>query len=251
LGTADDVVYIDTTDSNGGYLFTDLPMGDYQVMVLDGTGTPLDGLNNTTGGNTTNTALTPGAPIDLTQDFGYYLPVGGPLVCSTTGSVITCGTNTGTVTVNVTGGVPPYNYFWNTNPPQTTQTATNLPAGTYLVQVTDQTGSSSSIFCFATITCSNAKNSSAISNDENNDWSIMVYPNPTDGAINLNYFADEEQRIVVEFRDMTGRVVHAVNETATLGANQHRYDLSSLPKGIYFIIVQNKDARKVERIVLH
>lgn len=35
------------------------------------------------------------------------------------------------------GGTPPYSYVWNTTPVQTTQTATNLPAGIYMVTVTD------------------------------------------------------------------------------------------------------------------
>ena len=71
LGTIDDVIYTDTTDANGLYLFSNLPMGNFEVMVLDGSGTVLDGLTNTTGGNTTTTTLTASNPIDLNQDFGY------------------------------------------------------------------------------------------------------------------------------------------------------------------------------------
>ncbi|MGZ3863528.1 MAG: choice-of-anchor L domain-containing protein [Bacteroidia bacterium] len=37
-------------------------------------------------------------------------------------------------------GNPPYTYAWNTNPPQSTQTAGNLPAGNYSVTVTDAYG---------------------------------------------------------------------------------------------------------------
>ena len=47
------------------------------------------------------------------------------------------GQTNGSATVTVTGGTPGYSYFWSTFPTQTTQTATNLPAGTYTVQVTD------------------------------------------------------------------------------------------------------------------
>lgn len=49
-----------------------------------------------------------------------------PQVCNTPGSA----------TVNATGGIPSsYTYSWNTNPVQTTQTATGLNAGTYTVTV--------------------------------------------------------------------------------------------------------------------
>ncbi|MBI5541281.1 MAG: gliding motility-associated C-terminal domain-containing protein [Bacteroidia bacterium] len=49
------------------------------------------------------------------------------------------GTN-GTATVNITSGVPPYTYLWNTTPQQTGQTATGLTQGTYFVTVTNGNG---------------------------------------------------------------------------------------------------------------
>ena len=55
------------------YLFSNLPMGNYEVVVIDGSGTVLDGLTNTTGGNTAATSLTPVSLIDLTLDFGYNI----------------------------------------------------------------------------------------------------------------------------------------------------------------------------------
>ncbi len=50
------------------------------------------------------------------------------------------GGNDGSATVTPTEGTPPYTYVWSTNPPQTTQTATNLTAGSYQVTVTDDNG---------------------------------------------------------------------------------------------------------------
>lgn len=52
-----------------------------------------------------------------------------------------CGACDGTATVNVTGGVAPFTYAWDAAAAnQTTQTATNLCAGTYDVTVTDANG---------------------------------------------------------------------------------------------------------------
>lgn len=64
-----------------------------------------------------------------------------PQVLSSTVTVTpdSCG-GSGTATISVSGGTPPYNYVWFTSPPQNTATATNLPAGTYYVQVTDANG---------------------------------------------------------------------------------------------------------------
>ena len=52
---------------------------------------------------------------------------------------LTCSSgNDGMVSCTTpTGGTPPYSYSWNSSPIQTTQTAINLPVGTYTVTITD------------------------------------------------------------------------------------------------------------------
>lgn len=64
-----------------------------------------------------------------------------PTILSANANVITnvsCfGGNDGTATANPNGGSGTYTYSWNTSPIQTTKTATNLSAGTYIVSVTD------------------------------------------------------------------------------------------------------------------
>ncbi len=68
-----DIIATDVTDSNGNYLFTGLPDGDYTVLVTD-TGAILSGLTNSafpTGGGDGASALTLAGTDDLAQDFGY------------------------------------------------------------------------------------------------------------------------------------------------------------------------------------
>lgn len=57
-------------------------------------------------------------------------------------NVLCFGNSTGTATVNVNGGTAPYTYSWNTNPVQTSATATNLSAGTWMCSITDANGCS-------------------------------------------------------------------------------------------------------------
>jgi len=57
--------------------------------------------------------------------------------------VLCFGNATGSATVSPTGGTTPYSFSWNTNPVQTTSTATNLTSGSYTVTVTDASGSAS------------------------------------------------------------------------------------------------------------
>ncbi|TPG29633.1 gliding motility-associated C-terminal domain-containing protein, partial [Flavobacterium pectinovorum] len=50
------------------------------------------------------------------------------------------GDATGSATASATGGTGTYSYSWNTSPVQTSATANNLIAGTYIVTVTDEKG---------------------------------------------------------------------------------------------------------------
>lgn len=64
------------------------------------------------------------------------------LVSNITAQVnVSCnGGNDGSATVTTTGGTGQITFSWNTNPVQTTQTATGLTAGTYTVTSTDANG---------------------------------------------------------------------------------------------------------------
>jgi gliding motility-associated-like protein len=58
-----------------------------------------------------------------------------------------CNKPDGSATIDtVWGGTPPYSYSWNTTPVQTTQTASNIVAGSYNIVITDANG------CTATLT---------------------------------------------------------------------------------------------------
>ncbi len=55
------------------------------------------------------------------------------------GSNVSCfGAQDGSITANVTGGTPPYHYYWSNQ--EQTQTISNLEAGFYNVEVVDSNG---------------------------------------------------------------------------------------------------------------
>ncbi len=103
-----------TSPVQTGATASNLPAGTYTVTITD---------NN---GCTATTQVT-------------VNDQGGPTV-SATGTDATCGNSDGSATASPSGGTPPYGYAWNTTPPQNTQTASNIPAGTYTVTVTDDNG---------------------------------------------------------------------------------------------------------------
>ncbi len=77
------------------------------------------------------------------------------ITATSSSSTSTCGQSDGTATVDAVGnGTAPYTYSWQTlpfTPVQNTQTASNLPAGSYDVIITDNNGAGCSITITETI----------------------------------------------------------------------------------------------------
>jgi large repetitive protein len=93
----------------------------------------------------------------------------------TKNDVLCFGLNNGSASVSVTGGSPGYSYSWNTNPVQTTSTATNLAPGNYNILVTDQKGCSKTLSTF--ISSPSKLNALIV------DYKNITCPDGTDGSI--------------------------------------------------------------------
>lgn len=79
-----------------------------------------------------------GAAADGTYHLGDIATIVAPTLTVTTDSVSCFGLADGSATIAIaSGGTAPFTYAWNDPAGQTTPTATNLPAGTYEVTVTD------------------------------------------------------------------------------------------------------------------
>lgn len=68
------------------------------------------------------------------------IPVGVPVATIPNPTPSACGNNTGSATVNASGGTPGYTYKWSNPAMSTTATVSNLAPGTYTVTVTDSAG---------------------------------------------------------------------------------------------------------------
>lgn len=102
--------------------------------------------------NSANTAsisnLSPGTySVVVTQvggsncTLGASVSLNSALTISTSSTNVLCNSGaSGTATANPSGGTGPFTYNWNSNPTQTTQTASSLIAGSYVVTVTDING---------------------------------------------------------------------------------------------------------------
>jgi uncharacterized repeat protein (TIGR01451 family) len=122
--------------------------GSVSVEVLGGTppftylwsnGTTTDSITGLPAGVYT---LTVTDAASCTESMTWYVNNGGTnwgYYVYTSALPTNCASN-GQATATVYGGTAPFTYTWNTTPPQTTATATNLAPGNYMVTITGADG---------------------------------------------------------------------------------------------------------------
>lgn len=176
--------------SNGGTTatITGLTAGNYTVTVSDA------------GGGTATASVTVGQPAN-------------PLTASASATQTVCGQNSGSATVNATGGTPNYTIAWSNG--GNTATASNLGAGNYTVTVTDSKG------CSATA-------STAVTTPNG--------PSATATASAVNCFGGSTGSVDATITGGTGALVYAWSNGATT------QDLANVPAGNYTLTVTDANS---------
>ncbi len=144
-----------------------------------------------------------------------------PVVSLGTGDIVQPGPS---ATLNAGGGFA--SYLWSTS--DTTQTITVNTNGTYIVFVTNEFGCSNSDTIQVNFT-------NVIINEDGSIVIIAMYPNPSNGPINLSIQNMETDNLVVDLLDMTGRVVYNRYIGSVSGSVIEPFDFTSLTMGIYFL----------------
>ena len=146
----------------------------------------------------------------------------------------------GSISLNITAGNPPFTLDWNNG--EETEDIENLAIGTYTVLITDSLGCTGN-FSFE------VKLTTGISNPSDQQASVLVYPNPSNGKLNVRFENNHFVNAEVAVYDIMGRMVHPsfavrANETTEI-------DLSSLQNGIYFMVLNAEDQQVVRKIMLN
>ena len=146
-----------------------------------------------------------------------------------------------------------YNYgngWVNAYPTETNYTVSDVPVGSnvtiYVKSVCDVATNFASGWASASYTTlSGAK----LTQDDMFEFDI--YPNPTDGLVNISFENIGEQTVNVRLVDAYGKEVYRSQFNIGFENNFINFDLSDYAKGVYFIQLVSNDAIKTERIILH
>ncbi len=71
--------------------------------------------------------------------------------------------------------------------------------------------------------------------EANQDFSLSVYPNPTNGISTLDVNSAIAGNATIEIYSITGSMVQTSSEVIRIGANRLNIDLTSVPAGIYMV----------------
>ena len=131
-----------------------------------------------------------------------------------------------TITINITGGVPPYTYSWSNNSSNNTNSTTNICLGDSAeVTVTDSRGCS-----FSRVVYGESIELVAES---------TVYPNPFSSQFAVQFYLDGEYEVTARIYDLTGRMVaDLLHRNAKTGLNEIVFSLLPLSAGEYILKIE-------------
>ena len=153
----------------------------------------------------------------------------------------TGGNSDGSVTVSPGGGTPPFSFAWDSNPVQTTATATGLPAGTYTVTVTDSNG------CTATGQVEVSLIAGVVMGSPNPE--MKLFPNPANERVYLELEGIGNQEATVWLMDLKGQLLMKTTFEA-FGRIPMELNITSLPNGLYYIKVFTGGKSTVKKVVV-
>ncbi len=212
--------------NTGTYFFTPVVFG----AAIDTDGSP-EGLDFTSG------CVETGISIEVTLYAEFDDLVGTP---SSTNEVFPPGNN-GEASVSVTGGSGSYSYDWSNG--GDAETITGLPAGTYTVTISDDSG------CVEDVVETVVVDMITGTSDLAFEQAIQLSPNPAKSRTNLVYNFNETVDLTMTMTNAIGQIVEQkIIDSALNGTIE--INLEKLNDGVYFIQLTDGAHQSSKRLVV-
>jgi hypothetical protein len=86
-------------------------------------------------------------------------------------------------------------------------------------------------------------------NEFNLDAAVNVFPNPTNGKLNISYKLNNANPVSIEVYNATGVKVAEVRDAAT-GIGTSTVDLAGVSEGIYLVRLSNNGQTTTQKVVV-
>ena len=178
------------------------------------------------------------------------------ITCDTPSDIVVTNSSTD-LTIDWEGSAPMYRLIYNIGdgwvnvfPTASEYTISDVPVGSNVIYYIrsicdDETNFFSSWASGSYTTLSGGKLAQDI------PFEFEVYPNPTDGLINISFENSVEQTVNIRLVDAFGKEVYRKQFNIGFETNFINFDISNYAKGVYFLQLVSNDAIRTERIVLH
>lgn len=161
----------------------------------------------------------------------------GAFSVSVTGTLASSFTaEDGTASATVTGASGPYSYLWNTG--ETTASISGLRLGSYIVQVTDISGT-----CVTWGYFPNQSIPAGMATQSVTDIAVAIQPNPSKGVFSIK--SETEISKIEVINTLGKRVYQSVVENG-----MQEFDLANLPNGIYFLYMSNEKGSAIKKLII-
>ena len=154
------------------------------------------------------------------------------------------GSDDGSVTITVNGGLPPYIYSIDGgNTFQDEPFFNNLPVGNYFITVRDTNECQSN----ATFVIDMAVNTTSTISGQ----TIEMMPNPTDGIFRINLTGLERTSAFLPYQMLTadGKLLYQSSITRYDGTYTGLVSLSAYPNGVYYVRLMDKGVSRLLQVV--
>lgn len=89
-----------------------------------------------------------------------------------------------------------------------------------------------------------------IDKNELSNMNLNVYPNPTEDIINIDFNANETEDYSISVKNALGQTIYSSESEIVSGQNNIKVNLSSEPKGMYFVKIETTNGYITKPVVL-